>query len=157
MTARNLANTIFPVLVIVLALLAALGFGASAVFARIGLQGIKPITGVAISLVASFTMTAILAISINLSDILALPLVAYAWFLLLGVLNFPLGRLLNFTSVNMIGATRSSPLVSTAPLFSSALAIILLGERPNAPIVLGTILIIIGSIFIVSERRRGSN
>ena len=157
MTSQNLANTIFLVLAIVLALVAALGFGASAVFARIGLQGIKPITGTAISLVASFTMTVVLALSINLSDILALPLLAYAWFLLLGVLNFPLGRLLNFTSVNMIGATRSSPLVSTAPLFSTALAIILLGERPNAFIVLGTIAIIIGSILIVSKGSRGSN
>lgn len=141
---------------ILFAMLAAFGFGAGAVFARIGLQGMKPTTGTAISLVVSFILASILALSIDAGAFLTLPAIAFAWFLVLGILNYPVARLLNYSAVNMVGAAKSAPLISTAPLFSAILAIIFLGERPGVLVGIGTAAIILGSILVISERSRGS-
>ena len=144
-------------LAVSLALLAALGFASSAVFARLGLQRINPLVGVFLSLLASFTLTIILALTLNLKAVLSLPLIAFLWFLILGIINYPLARVLNFTSVSMIGASRTSPIVASAPLVSAILAIAFLGERPNGLIVLGTLGIIGGLALVVSERQSSAS
>ena len=141
-------------LAIAFALLAAFSFGSAAVFARLGLQGMRPATGTAISLVVSFTLTAVLALSIERSTFFAMPAVALLWFLLLGIVNYPLARYMNYSSVNLVGASRSAPIISTAPLFSAVLAIIFLGETLSLPVALGTAAIVVGSILIVLERTR---
>ena len=143
-----------PVLAIIFALLAAVGFGSAAVFARLGLRGMKPATGTAISLVVSFVLTAVLALSIERTSVFTIPAMALLWFLVLGIVNYPLARLMNYTSVNLVGASRSAPIISTAPLFSAVLAIIFLGEEMNLLVGLGTAAIVIGSILIVLERTR---
>ena len=140
-------------LAVLLALLAALGFASSGIFARIGLQKVNPPVGVFLSLIASFTITMSLAITLNLTEIANLPLIAFLWILLLGLINYPLARMLNFTSVSRIGASRSSTIVASAPLVTAILAILFLGERPNVFIGLGTIGIIIGLVLVVSERQ----
>ena len=66
---------------IILAVLSALGFGAAAIFARVGMQYIKPIPSTLISAFASFIPTALLALIFALSDIRALPAVAFLFFL----------------------------------------------------------------------------
>ncbi len=146
-----------PVLAIIFSLLAAVGFGSAAVFARLGLQGMKPATGTAISLVVSFVLTAILALSIERSAVFALPAMAFPWFLALGIVNYPLARFMNYTSVNLVGASRSAPIIATAPFFSAVLAIIFLGEEMNLLVGLGTAAIMVGSILIVLERTRASS
>ena len=140
-------------LAVVLALLAALGFASSGIFARVGLQRVNPSVGVFISLMASFTITMSLAITLNLKEIASLPLLAFLWIFLLGLINYPLARVLNFTSVSRIGASRSSTIVASAPLVTAILAILFLGERPNVFIVLGTVGIIAGLVLVVSERQ----
>ena len=62
-----------------LGLLAALGFGASAVFARIGLQHLHPTTGTLVSLIVGVLITVSLAVIFNLDDIFALTAIAFAW------------------------------------------------------------------------------
>lgn len=143
-----------PVLAIAFSLLAAVGFGSAAVFARLGLQGMKPVTGTAISLIVSFVLTAILALSIERSAVFTIPAMALVWFLVLGIVNYPLARLMNYTSVNLVGASRSAPMISTAPLFSAFLAIIFLGEELNLLVGVGTAAIVVGSILIILERTR---
>ena len=141
---------------VLLGLVAALGFGSFGTLTRMGLQGVNSSTGTAISLVASLIMTAILALVFDPSAFLTLPLVALFWLFLLGVVQYPVGRLLNFTSVDIIGAARATPLVATSPMFAAVLAIIFIGERPNWMIVLGTIIIILGLILIVREQSSGA-
>ena len=116
----------------------------------------KPVTGTAISLVVSFVLTAILALSIKPSAVFTVPAIAFVWFLILGVVNYPLARYMNYSSVNLVGAARSASLISTAPLFSAVLAIIFLGERPGPLVGVGTAAIVLGSILIVTERNRGT-
>ena len=135
-----------------LALTAALGFGASAVFARIGLQYMRPTTGAFVSLLVGIVITLTIAIAFHWDDILALSGVAFAWFLLSGTLNFPLGRLMNFTSVNKIGVARSAPIVGASPLFAAILGVTVGGETMNLYIFAGTLIIIGGITLIVGQK-----
>ena len=135
-----------------MALTAAMGFGAAAVFARIGLQYMRPTTGAFVSLLIGIAITLTLAVVFHFDDILALSGIAFIWFLITGTLNFPLGRLLNFTSVNKIGVSRSAPIIGAAPLFSGILGVTVGGESMNLFIFTGTLVIIGGIAMIVGQK-----
>ena len=135
-----------------MALTAAMGFGAAAVFARIGLQYMRPTTGAFVSLLIGIAITLTLALVFHFDDILVLSGVAFVWFLITGTLNFPLGRLLNFTSVSKIGVSRSAPIIGAAPLFSGILGVTLGGESMNIFIFSGTLVIIGGIAMIVGQK-----
>ena len=135
-----------------MALTAAMGFGAAAVFARIGLQYMRPTTGAFVSLLIGIAITLTLALVFHFDDIFALSGIAFVWFLITGTLNFPLGRLLNFTSVNKIGVSRSAPIIGAAPLFSGILGVTVGGESMNLFIFTGTLVIIGGIAMIVGQK-----
>ena len=137
---------------ILFGLSAALGYGASAVLARLGLLHIRSTTATLVSLVVGTTITMSLAFIFDSKEIFALGGVVFLWLLLSGVVNFPLGRLLNFTGVSLAGVSRSSPIVGASPLFATALAVTVGGESINAPILLGTLAIIGGLALILSQR-----
>jgi drug/metabolite transporter (DMT)-like permease len=139
-------------LAIVFALLAATGWGVSAIFARAGLQHMRSNTGTVISLASGVLMIGALALLIYGGDILAFPAVALLWFAALGVINYPLGRLLNYTGVHMAGVGRAAPILSTAPLVAVTLGILVGGESINLPIASGTLAIFAGVVLIVSQR-----
>ena len=80
-----------------------------------------------------------------------LTLVTIGWFAVMGALNHPMGRLFTFTAVSLIGATRSSPVSSTTPIFAIALAAIFLGERPHPLAILGTLMVVSGLIFVITQ------
>ena len=82
----------------------------------------------------------------------ALPAVAFAWFALLGLINFPLGRFFNFTGVHLAGVSRTAPVLAGAPLVAMTLGITLGGETLTPLIALGTAAIVGGVVLIVSER-----
>ena len=68
-------------LAILFGLLAAIGFGSSAVLARLGLQRIPPTFGVFLSLSTGFLLTFALSIALHFRDILDLTPRAFLWFL----------------------------------------------------------------------------
>ena len=131
---------------------AALGFGIAAVFARVGLQDIKATTGTLVSLVVGTIITMALAFVFHTDAILKLAGVAFLWFLLSAFINFPLGRLLNFTGGSMAGVSKSAPIVGSSPLFATMLAISIGGESINTMIAIGTLSIIGGLAMILSQR-----
>ncbi len=137
---------------VALSLAAAMGFAGSAVFARVGLQYIRPTTGTLVSLFIGISITLTLSIIFNQKEIMALSGIAFLWFLVSGAINFPLGRLLNYTGISKIGVSRSTPIVATSPLFAAILAVTVGGESINAFIMLGTIAIIGGVVLIVGQR-----
>ncbi len=141
---------------ILLAFSAALGFGSAAIFVRLGLQQMSSPVGAFLSLVASFVLIATLALILNLDAILTLPPIAFLWLILLGLLNHPLGRVLTFASVRLVGASRATSLVASAPLFAAIFALAFLGERPNLLIGMGTMAIIGGLALVVSEGGSGA-
>ena len=137
---------------VALSLAAAMGFAGSAVFARIGLQYIRPTTGTLVSLFIGIGITLTLSIIFHQEEIIALSGIAFLWFFISGVINFPLGRLLNYTGVSKIGVSRSTPIVGTSPLFATILAVTVGGETINAFMIIGTIAIVGGVAIIVGQR-----
>ena len=137
---------------IVFALLAAVGWGAGAVFARLGLQHMRSTTGTVVSLAAGVVMVGTLALAVNRDIMFALPVVAFLWFLLLGTINYPLGRYFNFLGVHLAGVSRASPILAAAPVVAVILGITLGGESLTPFIALGTVFIIGGVVLIVTER-----
>lgn len=137
---------------VVLGLTAALGFGGSAVFARLGLQYMRSTTGTVISLLVGTAIMLTLALALHPDEIFALSGVVLLWLLLSAIINFPMGRLLNYTSVRLAGVSRASPIVGSSPLFALALAVTIGGESVTIPTLLGTFSIIGGLFLVLSQR-----
>jgi drug/metabolite transporter (DMT)-like permease len=139
------------VLAISLALAASVGFAGSAIFARAGMQGIKPLPSTLISLAVSSVPAVILALIFASSDIKALPLIALLWLLGLGAMNFLGGRALNYLAIGRIGASRSSTILGATAVFSAIFAISISGERPHFLVLLGTAGVVIGLVIATGE------
>ena len=134
-----------------LACLAVLGFGSAAVFARLGMQRIRPMPGTLISLVASTLLAGGLALAFRWEAVLALPAVALVWFLGNGILTYMGGRTQQYIAISLIGAARVTPIVGAAALFAAiyAIAFTRLGvpgfeERLNWLTGAGTVVVVVG-------------
>ena len=135
------------------ALLAAFGFGLSAIFTRLAGRGVDVPTGTALSVIASLTLAVIPTLVLDLPAFAKIPIAGFLWIALLAFINYPLARMLNFFAITRIGAARASPLFSSSPLWATVLAVIFLGERPHWVVVIGTLCIVAGAIIIITERR----
>ncbi len=83
------------------------------------------------------------------------PLQGIAWFMLIGVLGGVGGRYLHFFSMKELGLARTAIILQTSIIWSTGLAITLLGERLNLAIGAGTAAIMIGSILLVHKGESG--
>lgn len=128
------------------AMVAALGWGTDAVLARQGLRRLPPALGTFLSLCAGLAVCAIL---LALLGPARYPARAFAWFGLVGLINFLIGRLCNFRATQRLGASRAASIFATAPVFSITLAVLFAGERVTAPLLLGVALIIGGIVLVV--------
>ncbi len=137
---------------IVLSLLAAMGFGATAVFAKVGLQGMPTRYGTLISLAVSATAAMAIAAALHPGEIVKLGAVSLGWLFLVGLFNFPVGRMFNYMSVRLAGVSKASTVVATSPLFATGLAVVILGESVNAFTLAGTALIIGGLALTLYEK-----
>jgi drug/metabolite transporter (DMT)-like permease len=134
---------------VVLALASAALFGAMTVALRFALARVPDAeAGALLTITVAFVVTLpfVAAGELDLSGI---------WpFLLAGVLG-PGGSQLLFTlAVREAGPSRTSVTVGTAPLFSVAIALLLLDEPAKAGVVGGAILIVVGGIVLVREPDR---
>lgn len=73
-----------------------------------------------------------------------------------GMIGFIFGDTFQFRSIVILGPGRASLLASTAPLFTTALAWPLLHQRPGPLVLLGMLLTLSGTAFVISapSRRR---
>src|SRR5256886_14375972 len=78
-----------------------------------------------------------------------------AFFVLAGLIGTVAGRLLRFVSIEKVGASIAAALINLHPLFATGVAILLLGERVTAPILAGTVVIVLGTILLSIGGRRG--
>lgn len=119
---------------LILAMLAALCFGAGMISARIGLRHVDARTGAAISIPTATLLFVIAApFTVELS---AFSLVAALIFALVGLFYPALVTLLTFRANEELGPTVTSAISGTAPLFAMLAAALLLGEQipPQAAI-----------------------
>jgi drug/metabolite transporter (DMT)-like permease len=140
------------VLGVLLGLSAALGFGSSPIFARLGLQHMRTPALTFFSLVAGTVAAMSIAFVLHGGEIMALSPLAFPWFLLAGAIAFSGGRVLNYIGVSLVGVSRATPIVGASPLFAAALAITIGGETMNLLTMLGTASILGGLTLILSQR-----
>jgi NAD(P)-dependent dehydrogenase (short-subunit alcohol dehydrogenase family) len=75
-------------------------------------------------------------------------------FVLAGLVGTVGGRLLRFVSIEKVGASIAAALINLTPLIAAGLAILWLGERVTAPILAGTLVIVLGTILLSAGGRR---
>jgi drug/metabolite transporter (DMT)-like permease len=76
-------------------------------------------------------------------------------FVLIGLFVPGVTRVLTFRGIRTVGSTITSTIVNTTPMFSTLLAIVLLGERPGRLVLLAVVLIVAGLVLAswVGEHR----
>ncbi len=136
---------------ILFSLLAASGFAMTAVFARTALQRMPTPYGTLLSLFVSTVAAMIIAAILHPGELLGIGMVALGWLFLVGLFNFPLGRMFNYTSVRLVGVSKASTVVATSPLFATILAVIILGERVGPVTLLGTVAVIGGLALTLNQ------
>jgi len=136
---------------ILLSLMAALGFGLSAVFIKAAMSSVSVKTATVVSLISSTVVTMIFALIFHSKEILALSPMAFLWFILAGFITFLGGRLLNFQAINLVGASKASAVVSATPLFAAILAVTFLNETVNLMLAIGTMMIATGIALVVMQ------
>lgn len=97
-----------------------------------------------------------LGLILNLDDIKALSRTAIAWIVVMGIIGYPVARLLQITAISVVGAARAVPMAGIQPIIAFTLGVTHLGGRPNLLVTLGTPIIVAG-LFLVVMPRRGSN
>jgi|TARA_B110000263_G_scaffold246231_1_gene256981 drug/metabolite transporter (DMT)-like permease len=137
---------------IALALCAAMGFAGSAVFAKKGMSRVAPPFATAVLIIPAAMVTLALAFIFHWSIIFGLSGGVFLWFLLIGFINYPGGRLMNNISINAIGPSKSAIIVSSSPIFAAIFAVAFAGESLNKFIVIGTVAIMSGVILVVTDR-----
>ncbi len=128
-------------------------FGALAVAVRRGIQaGADPRAGgVVVAGVATLVLLPPAAVSAASRSVD----VAELWpFVVAGLLAPGVSQILFILSVRDAGPSRAAILIGTAPLFSVAIALLLLDEPFEPALLVGTALVVVGGSLLVRERNR---
>ena len=132
-----------------IALIVPLCFGSGMVFARIGLVHLPANTGNFLSLVTGWLVIAGAAVILFPNELLGVSIGTLAWLAMIGLINFPVGRFLNFMSLSNLGVVRANPILSIAPIVSAFEGVVFLGEEINPAIGAGTLVAVAGMIVVV--------
>ena len=129
----------------VLALITSIFYASALVSARAGMRYSTPTT---VTLVSILMQNLLLWSAIFMTGgVHPVPLTGVLLFTLVGIFQLAV-RLLAYTGVEKIGASRSSALQSVSPLISAVIAVTILGEPTTTLIVLGTCLVVAGIVLI---------
>jgi drug/metabolite transporter (DMT)-like permease len=132
------------------ALQAALCFSIAHIFVRRGLVQSNALTGSVISLGTSATILWLLAL--NLAPLSALWSPAIGYFIAAGFFAPAIGQTLGYIGMERIGVARSSPIVNTSPMFSSILAVLILGEIWLPRNIIGTCFVVLGVVILSASK-----
>jgi drug/metabolite transporter (DMT)-like permease len=141
---------------IAFAFLAACGFASGNVLVRVGTEKVPAPTATLLTVFSGIILIAGLALALRLDEISSLSTEALGWILVLGILGYPMARLFIITAISMVGAARAVPMAGLQPVVAFTLGVILLGERPDLLVIVGTPVIVVGLLLVVMPRR-GAN
>jgi len=141
------------VLAVLLACASAALFGAMAVAIRFALRRTDdPVLGALATSTVALAVTVTIGIVSSVGDSLQ---ASDLWpFLLAGVIAPGLSQVLFTQAVRDAGAARTAVLMGTAPLASVAIALIVLNEPLQGPLLIGAALIVAGGVALAGERVR---
>lgn len=135
-----------------IALLSGMGWATEAILVRKGGQ----YAPVSLAVLIGFSVSVVVLWAINwwFFPLDLLYSRATLYFILGGVIQPGIVRLLHYTGIVRLGASRAGPVRAVAPLFAIAVAFIFLGERPEIAVYAGAVLCVAG-LWFVSYRREG--
>lgn len=139
------------------AFLAACGFASGNVLVRVGTQKVPAPTAALLTVFSGAVLVGGLALVLNLEEITSLSIEAMGWILVLGIMGYPMARLFIITAISMVGATRAVPMAGLQPVIAFMLGVILLGERPNLLVTIGTPIIVAGLFLVVMPRSNANS
>ena len=111
-----------------------------------GLRYSNPATAVISSLMVNIVL--LWGVSLMIAPLSSLSAGSILIFVLVGLFQPGLTRLLTYKGIDALGVAISDPIRATTPLFSAMMAIIFLGEQITLPIIAATLLIIAGIILL---------
>ena len=128
------------------AIQAAFLFAVSHVVIRRGLVTSNAATGTIVSIIISAVLLWVVTpIFIPLSSFRT-PAI---WYFIAGGIFAPgVGRFMTFKAIERVGVARAVPITNTAPMFSSILAVLVVGESWPQQNILGTSLVILGVVIL---------
>ncbi|MBI3128223.1 MAG: DMT family transporter [Candidatus Tectomicrobia bacterium] len=135
-----------PLIAVTFSVTSAVVFASFSVLVRKTLSVGSAYAGAVISLVVGLPILG--GLSLLFSSWERLTWEAAAWFALGGLFAPGLGRLLLFQGIRHIGVGRTMPLVMLTPVFSTALAVAWLGERPGPAAWLATASVAAGCVLL---------
>jgi uncharacterized membrane protein len=140
-----------PSTVYALALAGAVCNAGATILIRRGLRGASPYTGVWINLaVGTIALWPLVALTDSLQSV---GMTGIAYFAAAGIIGTLAGRLFRFVAIEKVGASVSSAVINLNPFISSGLAILLLGEHATPAILLGTVVIVSGTVLLSTTGR----
>ena len=136
----------------VFALLAAACFGAALVVNHCGLRYASSYTGARLSLTSALVLWC--ALAPLLLDVSGWKAAAVAIFAVVGIFYPAAVTVINNESNRVLGPTLTGMISSSTPLFATALAALLLGERLTLPVAIGG-LTVVSALVVMSWRPSG--
>ena len=121
---------------------------------RVGTQHVAPPVATFYTVLVGAVLVTSVAFAVDFDEIKTLPLEVYGWITVMGILAYCVARVLHNTAIRMVGAARSVPMISMQPLMAFAIGFLILGERPNILITIGTPIIVGGLLLVMLPRRR---
>ncbi|MDF1556972.1 MAG: DMT family transporter [ANME-2 cluster archaeon] len=137
------------------ALMAALFWSIAAVLYKMGLKDMKPFPAVMVRTTAAMGFMFMLNIVLHRYD-LTIPLMAFLFLSLGGLLRLLLGGYLYFRGLEYASVSRVLPMIFTFPIFTMVLSRLILKETIGPGVVMGTILIVSGILILSREKASGS-
>ena len=121
---------------------------------RVGTQHVAPPVATFFTVLVGAVLITSIAFAVNFDEIKTLSLETYGWITVMGILAYCVARVLHNWALRMVGAARTVPMISLQPLIAFAIGFLILGERPNLLVTIGTPIIVGGLLLVMLPRKR---
>lgn len=133
-----------------LAIASSFTFAISQILIRLGMRTTSPLA--AAYIINGVVCLSGLTVSLIKGTLFTSSLAPVLWFVVVGLTGPGIGRVCYLNAITRMGLSRSVTITSSTPLWSTLIAVIILGEAPNAWVVAGTFGIVCGvSILSLQE------
>ncbi|MBT3353224.1 MAG: DMT family transporter [Nitrospinaceae bacterium] len=133
-----------------LAIASSFTFAISQILIRLGMRTTTPLAA-AFIINGTVSLTGLIT-SLIKGTLFTSTLTPVLWFALVGLVGPGLGRVCYLNGITRMGLGRSVTITSSAPLWSTLIAVIILGETPNKWVIIGTMGIVCGvSLLSIQE------
>jgi bacterial/archaeal transporter family protein len=137
-------------MVILLAIIGMLCWGIAPIFAKIGLDQINPLSGLALrTIFTGFLVTGMMVFNGSISEVKSIPFNSWVLMGAEAIFATLIGDLAYFAAIKKGDVSLVTIIMSSSPLITIICAVIFLGEQITLLRVLGSFLIILGITLIV--------